>query len=314
VKVIVFGSINMDLVVTTPHLPRVGETLTGHSFFTAPGGKGANQAVAAARLGVETMMVGRVGDDSFAAPLMANLSNNGVDVTQVLRDMGVSSGVAFIAVDDAGENNIIIVPGANGRVDNSDVARLACIIAPGDILLLQLEVPLTTVISAARVAAEKQAMIILDPAPAQPLPDELITLSDIITPNETEAGLLTGITISDDAAAGSAIQSLNQRGSRQVLLKMGSGGAMWNTGDAMHHLPAYLVEAIDTVAAGDACNGGLAAGICAGLPLPEALQWAMAAGALATTKQGAQNAMPDRIALLDLISSRPEHGKTTSWV
>ena len=122
VKVIVFGSINMDLVVTAPHLPRPGETLTGHSFFTAPGGKGANQAVAAARLGVETVMVGRVGNDSFAAPLLANLRNNGVDVTQVQTDMSVTSGVAFIAVDDDGENNIIIVPGANGRVHNSDVA------------------------------------------------------------------------------------------------------------------------------------------------------------------------------------------------
>jgi ribokinase len=314
VKVIVFGSINMDLVVTTPHLPRAGETLTGHSFFMAPGGKGANQAVAAARLGVETVMVGRVGDDSFAAPLLANLKNDGVDVTQVQTDTAVSSGVAFIAVDDTGENSIIIVPGANGRVHNSDVDRLASVIVPGDILLLQLEVPLATVISAARVAAGNQAMIILDPAPAQPLPDELIALSDIITPNETEAGLLTGITISDETAAETAVHSLKQRGSRQVLLKMGSSGAMWNTGDTIQHLPAYLVKAIDTVAAGDACNGGLAAGLSAGLSLPEALQWGMAAGALATTKLGAQDAMPDRIALLELISSQPEVGKTTSQV
>jgi ribokinase len=160
------------------------------------------------------------------------------------------------------------------------------------------------------VATEKQAMIILDPAPAQPLPDELISLTDIITPNETEAGLLTGIPISDDTAVGSAIQSLNQRGARQVLLKMGSGGAIWNSDGVMRHLPAYMIEAIDTVAAGDACNGGLAAGLCTGLPLHDALNWGMAAGALATTKRGAQDAMPDRDALLDLISSQPAVGKS----
>ena len=303
-KVIVFGSINMDLVVTTPHLPQPGETLTGHTFFTAPGGKGANQAVAASRLGAETIMVGRVGNDSFAGPLLANLEANGVDVTHVQTDTDVSSGVAFIAVDDTGENNIIIVPGANGRVDASDVDRLAGLIESSDVLLLQLEVPLTAVIAAAKVASQKQATIILDPAPAQPLPDELITLADIITPNETEASILTGISVIDAVGAETAVRHLKQQGAKQVMLKMGSTGAIWNSGNTIEHIPAFEVDAIDTVAAGDAFNGGLAAGLCARLPLTAALNWGMAAGGLATTKRGAQEAMPNRKALLDLIASR----------
>jgi len=303
-KVVVFGSINMDLVVTTPHLPQPGETLAGHSFFTAPGGKGANQAVAAARLGAETVMVGRVGNDSFAMPLLANLEANRVDVSQVVTDSEVSSGVAFIAVDDAGENNIIIVAGANGRIGQTDIARLRDLIAPGDILLLQLEVPLTAVLAAAQVATQKQAIIILDPAPAQTLPDELITLADIITPNETEAAILTGISVTDQASAIEAAQNLHHRGARQVLIKMGGMGALWSMVEAIRHLPPLQVEAVDSVAAGDACNGGLAAGLCAGLPLEEALPWGMAAGALATTSHGAQAAMPTHTELLDLLGGK----------
>jgi ribokinase len=303
-KVIVFGSINMDLVVNTPHLPKPGETLTGHSFFTAPGGKGANQAVAAARLGAETAMVGRVGKDAFAAPLLANLQENRVDVTQVQTDANTGTGVAFIAVADSGENNIIIVPGANGRVDESDVALLAGLIEPKDILLLQLEIPLAVVISAAQVAAEKEAMVILDPAPARSLPEELFALIDIITPNETEVSFLTGIAVSDRGTVAAAVARLHQQGCRQVLLKTGSTGATWSAGESMTHLPAFQVEVVDTVAAGDACNGALAAGLCAGLPMMEALRWGIAAGALATTKRGAQDAMPDRKALVDLISSQ----------
>lgn len=302
-KVIVFGSINMDLVISTPYLPRAGETLTGHAFFTAPGGKGANQAVAAARLGAETVMVGRVGNDSFADPLLANLVANGVDVTHVQTDSTVSSGVAFIAVDEAGENNIIIVPGANGRLDESDVRRLRALIEPNDILLLQLEVPLQTVMAAAVVAAEQKATIVLDPAPAQPIPDKLFDLADIVTPNETEASLLTSGMITDNDAAIRTVQALNRRGARQILLKLGGEGAIWYADDRLTHLAAYPVNAIDTVAAGDACNGALAAGLCAGLPLSEAIRWSMAAGALATTKHGAQEAMPYKTALFALLSS-----------
>ncbi len=300
-KVIVFGSINMDLVVTTPQLPQPGETLNGHAFFTTPGGKGANQAVAAARLGAETVMIGRVGNDSFSEPLLTNLANNGVNTGSVQMDSDTSSGVALISVDDAAENTIVIVAGANGRIDQTDVERLAALIEPNDILLLQLEVPMTAVLAAAQVATQKQATIILDPAPAQPLPDELLAQADIITPNESEALVLTGISVSDRASAELAAQQLHQRGARQVLIKMGSAGALWSTKDGVSLVTPFKVEAIDTVAAGDACNGGMAAGLCNGRSITDALRWGMAAGALATTSHGAQEAMPSQTELFELL-------------
>lgn len=305
-KVVVFGSINMDLVVTSPHLPQPGETLSGHAFFTAPGGKGANQAVAAARLGAETVMVGRLGDDSFARPLLDNLEANGVDVTQIETDTAVSSGVALITVDERGENTIVVVGGANGRVGSSEIDRLTAVLQAGDILLLQLEIPLTAVVSAANIAAQKEAMIILDPAPAQPLPKELIQLVDILTPNETEAGILSGVPVQGRASAETAVYHLQQLGARQLLIKMGGAGAIWAGENKIDHLSAYQVDVVDTVAAGDAFNGGLAAGLCAGLDTKEALQWALAAGGLATTKRGAQAAMPTRQDLLELLASQPK--------
>ena len=304
-KVIVFGSVNMDLVVTTPKLPAAGETLHGHAFFTAPGGKGANQAVAAAKLGAETVMIGRVGHDDFAASLKSNLADNGVDVTHVRTDRSVSSGVALIQVDDAADNTIVIVAGANGNVGSEDVAALAGVIEAGDILLLQLEVPMTAVIGAAKVAAEKGATIFLDPAPARTLPEELIALANLITPNETEAGILTGVEVLDQASAERAIARLHDLGAKQVLLKSGSNGAFWSAGDSIRHIQPYKVEAIDTVAAGDATNGGIAAGLCSGLAIGEALSWGMAAGALAVTKRGAQEAMPILDELIALIDDRP---------
>ncbi|NJN99481.1 MAG: ribokinase, partial [Anaerolineales bacterium] len=168
--VVVFGSINMDLVVRTPRLPALAETITGHEFFTAPGGKGANQAVAAARLGAPTKMVGRVGGDAFGLELRQNLTAAGADVSAVFTDPAVSSGVAVIAVDDQAQNNIIIVPGANGRVGEDDLNRLESSLVGAKVLLLQLEVPLPAVVSAARLARQQGVTVVLDPAPAQPLP------------------------------------------------------------------------------------------------------------------------------------------------
>lgn len=302
-KVVVFGSINMDLVVTTPRLPRAGETITGHAFTTLPGGKGANQAVAAARLGASTVMVGRVGNDAFAGDLRRTLALHGVDSAHVTSDPTVNSGVALIAVDDAAENSIVIVPGANGRVDAADAAGAAALLAPGDVLLLQLEVPLSAVMAAATAATARGATVILDPAPARPLPDALLRAADIVTPNESEASLLTGVTVADPASAAEAADRLLDRGCRHVLVTLGRDGALWRSAAERRHLPPYPVRAIDTVAAGDACNGGIAAGLCAGLPLSEALQWGMAAGALATTRRGAQDAMPDRAEVLELMTA-----------
>ena len=230
---------------------------------------------------------------------------NGVDVTHVRTDPNTSSGVALITVDEAGENSIIIVPGANGQVDDEEIERFASIIEPRDIVLMQLELPLSTVMAAAAIAAHKKATLILDPAPAQFLPDNLFALADIITPNETEASFLTDRVLTNDTEISIAIETLHRRGCRQILLKRGSAGAVWSRDSQRKHLAPYKVHTIDTVAAGDACNGGIAAGLWTGLPISDALQWGMAAGALATTKRGAQLAMPSQNELNDLLSRYP---------
>jgi ribokinase len=222
VAVVVFGSINMDLVVRTPRLPTPGETLTGHTFFTAPGGKGANQAVACARLGVPTRMVGRVGDDLFGEQLRASLRSFGVQDDGVLTTPG-PSGVALIAVDDTAENTIVIVPGANGAVSIADIPRLERALDGARALLLQLEVPIETVVAAARAAHTRGVTVILDPAPALPLPDELYALADIITPNEHEATTLTGIAVHDDQGAIAAARALIARGARRVTVLLVKG-------------------------------------------------------------------------------------------
>lgn len=312
---VVFGSINIDLVTKTPRLPLPGETLTGHSFVTAPGGKGANQAVAIAKLGVPCYMVGRVGGDNFGRELLASLQLAGVKTENVFVDESISSGVAAIAVDDNGENQIIITPGANGRVDRTDVERLLSVLkmtlsppsqrkeisSPpsqgglgGSILLLQLEIPLNTVIAAAQTAKAAGIQVILDPAPAQNLPDELYPLIDIITPNETEAGRLVGFTIDGRETATEAAQALLQKGVGNAIVKLGAKGVICATPAETFFTPAFSVTAVDTVAAGDAFNGGLAAALVEGLPLRQAVIWGAAAGALAATKPGAQSAMPNR--------------------
>lgn len=321
---IVFGSINIDLVSKTPRLLLPGETLTGHSFATAPGGKGANQAVAIAKLGVPSYMVGRIGGDNFGRELLASLQAAGVKTENVLVDESISSGVAAIAVADNGENQIIITPGANGRVDETDVERLQSLLkippnlpshkggtnSPpfqgglgGSILLLQLEIPLSAVIAAAQVAKAAGIKVILDPAPAQNLPDELYPLVDIITPNETEAGRLVGFTVDGREAATEAAQALLQKGVGNAIVKLGAKGVICATQTETFFTPAFSVKAVDTVAAGDAFNGGLAAALVEGLPLRQAVVWGAAAGALAATKPGAQSAMCDRPTLEALMAT-----------
>lgn len=294
-SIVVFGSINMDLVARTPRLPIPGETLVGHNFLTAPGGKGANQAVAIAQLGVPTQIVGRVGGDSFGSQLINSLQTAGVQTDYVLVDEAVSSGVAAIAVDDAGENQIIIIPGANGRVDETDVTRLKRLLTGAIALLLQFEIPMSAVLSAAKAAKQAGVTVILDPAPAQmDLLVELYSLVDIITPNEIEAGQLVGFTVDGLEAAAKAAEVLCQRGVGTAIVKLGAKGALCATKAETFFVPAFPVSAVDTVAAGDAFNGGLAAAIAEGLPLRQAVVWGAAAGALAATKIGAQSSMPDR--------------------
>jgi len=301
VAVVVFGSINMDLVVRTPRLPTPGETLTGHTFFTAPGGKGANQAVACARLGVPTRMVGRVGDDLFGEQLRASLRSFGVQDDGVLTTPG-PSGVALIAVDDTAENTIVIVPGTNGAVSIADIPRLERALDGARALLLQLEVPIETVVAAARAAHTRGVTVILDPAPALPLPDELYALADIITPNEHEATTLTGIAVHDDQGAIAAARALIARGARRVALKLGARGALTADAEGEQFWSPFTVTPVDTVAAGDAFNGGLAVALSEGRSFDEAIRWGLAAGALSVTRHGAQPSMPERNEVLTLLA------------
>lgn len=305
-SIVVFGSINMDLVVRTPRLPQAGETLTGYTFFTASGGKGANQAVASARLGAPTRMIGRVGGDVFGPTLLDNLRADGVDISGVIIDHKQPSGVAVIAVDDAAENTIIVIPGANGAIGSDDLARLTDTLAEATVLLLQLEIPMDAVVAAARVAHEHGVKVIVDPAPARSLPPELYDLIDVLTPNETEAAVLVGFDLHDRDAVEQAARVLLERGARNVVIKLGSKGAFWTDGATSRFLPAFPVEAVDTVAAGDAFNGGLAAALNKGEEIASALRWGLAAGALSVTKAGAQPSLPHLDAVTQLLKSATE--------
>jgi ribokinase len=302
-SVLVFGSINMDLVARTPHLPQPGETLTGHSFETVPGGKGANQAVAVARLGVPVELVGRLGGDEFGVTLQAGLQQDGVGGDRLRIDDDTHSGVALIAVEEAGENHIIVIPGANGRVDQTDVERLQAAFAHNQLLLLQLEIPLDAVVAAAQAAQRAGLTVILDPAPARSdLPAALYPAVDILTPNQVEAAQLAGVPVTDPDSAAEAAAILQARGVRIVIVKLGQQGAFCATPETRFHLPAMPVTAVDTVAAGDAFNGGLAAALAEGLDLPAAAQQATAVAALAVTQPGAQPALPTRDQLEDFLS------------
>lgn len=292
---IVFGSINMDLVARVPRLPAPGETLIGHNFSTVSGGKGANQAVAVARLGIPTSMVGRVGGDDFGEDLLTSLQANGVQTDGVLVEQSARSGVAMIAVDDRGENHIIVIPEANGRINEEDVERLARYLPGSAALLLQFEIPLLAVQAAAQAAQEAGVRVVLDPAPARTdLPTDLYPLVDIITPNAVEAEQLVGFPINNPESAAQAANVLRQRGVNTVVIKLGAQGVFCTTADESFFIPAFSVQAVDTVAAGDAFNGGLAAALAEGLPLRQSIVWGAAAGALAATKAGAQTSMPDR--------------------
>ncbi|MEI6046277.1 MAG: ribokinase [Chloroflexota bacterium] len=302
-SVLVFGSLNMDLVVLTPRSPLAGETLIGHTFFTTPGGKGANQAVAAARLGASTAMVGRVGADLFGSTLLQQLSITGVKVEGVITDSEQLSGVALITLDDMAQNRIIVVPGANGAIGSEDLTRLSSLLTESTVLLLQLEIPLEVVTAAAQLAVRQGLKVILDPAPALPLPPELYQATTILTPNETEAAVLVGFPLSSDEAIIAAAKELHQRGAGTVIIKLGSRGIYWTDGLKREFRSALPVRAIDTVGAGDAFNGALAVALAEGKDLNEALNWGLVAGSLATTKTGAQAAMPEREALYLALTS-----------
>lgn len=296
--ILVFGSLNLDLLTQTPRLPTPGETIMGRHFTTMPGGKGGNQAMAAARMGVPTQIVGRVGDDAFGQTLLSNLRQGGVNVDAITCDLTNHSGVAVVAVDDDGENQIVVVPGANGAINPSDVNRLKGLLPQANTLLLQFELPIDSVLAAAQAAKAAGVRVILDPAPVpSPMPPEFYALADILTPNQTEAAQLVGMSVTDKQSASVAATALRQRGAETVIVKMGALGAYCSGPEGSFHVPAFPVKAVDTVGAGDAFNGGLAAALCEGLKLEEAVILASAIAALSTTQPGTQTAMPSRAEL-----------------
>ena len=293
--IVVFGSINMDLVSVVSRLPVAGETVAGRRFFTSPGGKGANQAVAAARLGARVRMVGRIGNDVFAPSLLAGLAKQGVDVSGVAKDPDRSSGIAVILLDADGENHIVLVPGANGACDDTQLREVEKALEDdADALMLQLEIPLEVSLTAARAAKRRGVRLIWDPAPATEMPPEAYSSIDILTPNQTEAGLLTGVPVTDVASAGKASEVLLDRGAAVVVVKLGDAGVYYAARGVCGHVPGFDVEVVDTVAAGDAFGGALAVALAEGGALEDALRYGAAAGALAVTRAGAQEAMPGR--------------------
>jgi len=291
---VVLGGINMDLITHTPRFPRPGETVVGTRFFTTPGGKGANQAVAAARLGASVRMVGRVGADIFGPQLVEGLRAEGIDVSGVGTDPGTSSGIAVINIDQTAQNQIIQVPGANHTCGPAEVEQVKVALEGASALMLQMELPVQVTLEAARLAARRGVPVVFDPAPPVPFPSEMFRLVSYLTPNETEAEALVGFPVTEPESAEKAARRLLERGVPHVLVKMGAQGAFLATRDTMQHYPAIPVKAVDTVAAGDAFNAGLAVALSEGRPLKEAVWWAVAAGAIAVTKPGAQTSMPHR--------------------
>ncbi|MFD4720209.1 ribokinase [Streptomyces sp. NPDC058423] len=285
--IVVLGSTNMDLVAYVPRAPRRGETVTGREFRTVPGGKGANQAVAAARAGGEVAMIGAIGTDDFGVVLRETLEHSAVD-TDLLRTAEGPSGTAHIVVDDEGGNAIVVIPGANGTVDHLTPGD-ETVIGAADALLLQLELPLAGVVAGAEAARRHGVRTVLTPAPAQPLPPELLAVTDLLVPNEHEAALLTGIT--DPRAAAEALL----RQVPQVVITLGAAGSLYVARDTEPvAVPAPRVRAVDTTAAGDTFVGALSVALVEDRPMREAMAWASTAAALSVQRPGASSSMPYR--------------------
>lgn len=292
-KICVVGSINMDLVVTVDHFPQPGETLFGKEFRTFPGGKGANQAIAAGRLQADVRMVGKVGDDIYGEQLILNLQKNRVNPEGVFVDPDVSTGVAVIKVDGAGENQIVVVSGANGKLDSRFIDQQFAAMLEYDIFLFQLEIPLETVVYAIKKLKRHCKTIILDPAPACRLPDEIFGCLDYITPNEMEMAMITGKRIKTADDAKEAGDWLRRKGVGTVIIKMGKNGAYLSSDQECSLIPGFTVNAVDTTGAGDSFNAGFGVSLAHGNNLRESVRFANAVGALSTTAEGAQSAMPN---------------------
>jgi len=288
----VVGSSNMDLVVKSNRIPAIGETILGGVFIMAPGGKGANQAVAAAKLGAQVFFIAKLGEDIFGSQSLNNFKKEGVNTKYVLQTKEAPSGVALIMVDDDGNNLIVVAPGANQSLSPEDVKEAGTEIASSGALVAQLEVPIETIEFAAGLANKSNVPFILDPAPAQKLSPQLLKMVDVLTPNETEAQFLTGVEVKDRESAGVAAQKLLECGVKNVILTMGASGYLTVSNEGTEFVSARKVKAADSTAAGDAFTGSLAVGLAQGRTLSEAALFANNVAALSVTKMGAQPSMP----------------------
>ncbi len=301
-KVVVVGSSNTDMVLKVARMPQPGETVLGGTFFMAAGGKGANQAVAAARAGGDVSFVACVGADLFGEEAIRGFQADGMNTEYVFKASDSPSGVALIFVDEKGENTIGVGSGANAELTAAHIETARPAIEAADVLVMQLETPVETVRAAARVASAAGKQVILNPAPAQPLDDDLLHLVTIITPNETETEILTGVRVSDDASLDQAARRLFEKGIRTVIITLGANGAYVATGDSRERIPAFRVEPVDTTAAGDVFNGTLAVALSEGQTLLDAVRFASAAAAFSVTKNGAQPSAPRRRDILDMAN------------
>lgn len=293
-QILVVGSCNTDMVIKAAHLPRPGETILGGTFFMNPGGKGANQAVAIARLGGPVTFICKTGSDIFGHQSQQLFEEEGINTSYVFSDSGNPSGVALITVDEKAENCIVVASGANANLLPSDLEKAEEAIERADLVLMQLEVPMETVCFVADIAWQKGKKVILNPAPAHPLPADLLRHLYLITPNETEAEMITGVKITDESSAGEAARALSGMGVQHVIITLGSKGALIYSNGKAEMVPALKVEAVDTTAAGDVFNGALTVALSEGRSLKEAARFACKASAISVTRVGAQSSAPYR--------------------
>ncbi|MFC1537862.1 ribokinase [Candidatus Latescibacterota bacterium] len=293
-KIVIIGSSNTDMIIKLSRIPKPGETILGGDFSIAPGGKGANQAVSAARAGGNVVFIARVGDDMFGKQSVEGFRGDSIDTGHIITDTTAPSGVALIFVDKEGENSIAVASGANANLVPSDITVAKDVIASAGIVLMQLEIPIETVKTAVEIAAGSGAKVILNPAPAQPLSDEILRNITIITPNETEAELLTGVKVEDEQGAEKAADMLLAKGIKTVIITLGARGVYVASPDFRGIIPSFSVKAEDTTAAGDVFNGVLSVALAENMNLTEAVRFSNAAAALSVTKLGAQTSAPYR--------------------
>ena len=302
-RIVVVGSSNTDMIIKMQRIPKPGETIIGGDFSMAAGGKGANQAVAAARSGGQVTFIARVGNDLFGEQAIKAFAADGINVEGVIKDASAPSGVALIFVGNNGENSIAVASGANAKLSVEDIERTRDIISSAGVLLIQLETPIETVKAVVQLAASG-ARVILNPAPAQPLDNEILRRVSILTPNESEAELLTGVTIENEAGAATAATALRARGVETVLITLGAQGTYVAGQDFCGIVPGFSVTPVDTTAAGDVFSGALAVALAEQKPLREAVRFANAAAALSVTKLGAQPSAPYRPEIEAFLSTR----------